>query len=86
MEELNYSKRLMRCFAIVSSTSDIRAKSDLFKIYTNCKNIYTELDRESVECRRLKRTTVKYTELEQKLDKSINEFEMWITFSRLKYV
>jgi len=81
----NYAMKLTRLLAVVSSTNDIRARSDLFKIYTNCKAIYVELDKESVECRRTKRTTVKYTELEQKLNESITEFEQWITYAALIY-
>ena len=80
-----YSAKLTRLLAIVTSTKDIRAKSDLFKLYTNCKNVYVEMDKESVECRRLHRIIVKYTELEQKLNKSITEFEQWITFATLLY-
>ena len=54
-------------------------------MYQNCKNIFTEMSKEDVECRRLKKTTVKYRELEQKLNESIQEFEQWITFATLIY-
>ena len=84
MEE--HEQTLARLLAIISATKDMRAKSDLFKMYQNCKNIYIELDKESVECRRTKRKTVKYLELEQKLNESIKEFEQWITFAALLYV
>ena len=77
--------KLARLLGVVSSTKDIKARSELFKIYTNCKNIYVELNKESVECRRLKRETVKYRELEEKLNESINVFEQWITYSTLLY-
>lgn len=76
---------MARLLAVVSSTKDIRARSDLYKMYQNCKKIYTELDQESVECRRMKRTTLRYTELEQKLNESITEFEQWITYAALLY-
>jgi hypothetical protein len=84
MQSLN-SARLARLLAIVSSQKDMRVKSDLFKMYQNCKNIFTEMSKEDVECRRLKKTTVKYRELEQKLNESIQEFEQWITFATLIY-
>lgn len=83
MEE--HGKTLARLLAVVSSTKDIRARSDLFKMYHNCKDIYTEMSRESVECRRLKRNTLRYTELEQKFNESITEFEQWITYAALLY-
>jgi hypothetical protein len=81
-----YQQKLDHLLTVISSTKDIRARSDLYKVYTNCRNIYTELDRESVECRRQKRITLRYTELEQKLNLSIQEFEQWITYASLLYV
>lgn len=82
----DYTATLQHLLTIVSNTKDIRARSDLYKMYQNCKNIYIELDKETVECRRLKRNTLRYTELEQKLNESIQEFEQWITFASLLYV
>lgn len=83
MEE--HSKTLDRLLGVVSATKDIRARSDLFKMYHNCKDIYTEMNKESVECRRLKRNTLRYQELEEKLNESIKEFEQWITYAALLY-
>jgi hypothetical protein len=77
--------KMARLLAVISSTKDIRARSDLYKMYQNCKNIYIDLDKESVECRRTKRETVRYRELEQKLNESITEFEQWITYAALIY-
>lgn len=81
----DFSAKMARLLAIVSSTKDMRARSDLYKMYQNCKKIYIELDKEAVECRRLKRETIKYNELEQKLNESITEFEHWITYASLLY-
>ena len=81
----DFSNKLADLFIVVSNTKDMRARSDLFKMYKNCKKIYTDLSKEAVECRRLKRKTVKYTELEQKLNESIQEFEQWISFAALLY-
>lgn len=80
-----YSEKMARLLGIISSTKDMRARSDLMKMYQNCKRIYIELDKESVECRRLHKETVKYRELEQKLNFSITEFEQWITYAALLY-
>ena len=81
----DFSAKMTRLLAIVSSTKDMRARSDLYKMYQNCKKIYIELDKETVECRRLKRNTLRYTELEQKLNESTQEFEQWITYAALLY-
>lgn len=82
----DYSKKMSDLFKVVARTDDMRARSDLFKMYKNCKKIYTDLSKEDVECRRTRRKTVKYLELEQKLNESIQEFEQWITFASLLYV
>jgi translation initiation factor 2B subunit (eIF-2B alpha/beta/delta family) len=85
METYESARKMARLLTIVSSTKDMRARSDLMKMYQNCKKIYLELDKESVECRRLKRNTIRFTELEQKLNESINEFEQWISYAALLY-
>jgi diphthamide biosynthesis methyltransferase len=79
----HYTEKLSRLLVIVDHTTSIGTRSDLYKMYSNCKKIYVELDRESVECRRLRHKTAKYESLEQKLNESIQEFEKWVTFSRL---
>ena len=77
--------RLDELFLVVKSTTDMRAKSELFKMYQNCRKIADDLSRESVECKRLKRVTPKYTDLLLQLDNSVHDFEQWVTFSKLLY-
>ena len=80
-----FRSRLNRLFDVVKSTTDIRAKSDLYKVYSNCRKIVDNLSNEEIECRRLRRVTPKYTDLLLQLDNSMDEFEQWITFSKLLY-
>jgi hypothetical protein len=82
---MDYYAKLHSLLTVVGNTKDIRARSDLYKVYNNCKKLYDALDRESVECRRLRRTTLRYTELELALNESITEFEQWITYATLLY-
>ena len=77
--------RLDELFLVIKSITDIRAKSELFKMYQNCRRIADILSRESVECKRLKRVTPKYTDLLLQLDNSVYDFEQWVTFSKLLY-
>lgn len=77
--------RLSRLFDVVKSTTDIRARSELYKMYTNCRAIADNISREEVECRRIQRVTPKYTDLLLQLDNSLDEFEQWVTFSKLLY-
>ena len=77
--------KLQDFFKQVQATTDIRARSQLFKLWKNCVNLYTEMDKELVECRRLQRVTPKYAELETKLNEAMQNFEHWITYARLLY-
>lgn len=82
---MDYDSVLQDFFKQVQSTQDMRARSQLFKLWKNCVNIRTEMDKELVNCRRYQRVTPKYTELESTLNESIQNFEQWVTFARLLY-
>ena len=82
---MDYALKLDQLLSCVRGTSDMRARSDLFKMYTNCKKLYTQLDIALIECKRRGRITTEYQEIEQKLNESITEFEQWITFATLLY-
>lgn len=83
--DMDYDSVLQSFFKQVQATEDIRARSQLFKMWKTCVNIRTEMDKENVECRRLRRVTLKYTELEAQLNEAIQNFEHWITYARLLY-
>jgi len=57
----------------------------LYKFYKNCKEIYTEMDKEMVNCRRRDKLTQKYTELEAKYIEAITTFEQWTVMAALMY-
>ena len=82
---MDYDAVLQEFFKQVQATTDIRARSQLFKLWKTCVNIRTEMDKESVECRRQKRVTLKYTELEAQLNEAIQNFEHWVVYARLLY-
>jgi hypothetical protein len=44
---------------------------------------YTKMDKESVECRRLRKETVRYRELHQNFQELLNHLEKHITFASL---
>ena len=44
---------------------------------------YTKMDQESVECRRLKKETVKYQELVKNFEEVLEHLEKHITFASL---
>ena len=77
--------KLGELFKVVQTTSDIRARSELYKFYMNCKHAAIELSKEEVECRRLKKVTPKYTDLQAELEESIKVFEHWVILAKLMY-
>ena len=85
MEQHEYKTKLRELLDVVFNAKDIKVRSELYKIYRNVSEAYDNLDRESVECRRLGKTTAKYVVLEQKLNESTQEFEQWITYATLLY-
>lgn len=82
---MDYDTKLDELLALIRDTNDIRARSQLFKMYQSCRKIYTKLSQEEVECRRQHKITQKYTELEKELDQCIITFEQWVTMSKLMY-
>jgi hypothetical protein len=85
MDPVEYSTKLDELFRLVQTTSDIRAKSQLYKMYQNCKTLINELSKESVECRRLRQSTAKYSKIESEIKEAVDTFEQWVTFSKLLY-
>jgi len=78
------SAKLENCLEQLKSM-DMVAKSKMWKFYNTTRTAFTELDREFVECRRLKRVTLKYTELEHEYYECIRVFEQWVIMAALTY-
>ena len=84
-QHLAHKHKLSTMLETVHGMQDIRARSELFKIYKNCSNVYTEMDKEMVNCRRTNRVTPKYTELEARYAESITIFEQWTVMATLMF-
>ena len=82
---MKHYEHLQKCLKMVQDTKDIKARSTLYKIYSNCNDAYIAMDREMVECRRLSKVTHKYTELTEKFEVCVNEFEQWYLMATLMY-
>jgi hypothetical protein len=81
--DLNHAK-LQECFAQLQSMGMI-PKSKMFKFYRNASLAFTELDKEFVTCRRNKRMTPKYSELERVFNECVTNFEQWSIVAALSY-
>lgn len=80
-----YTSKLASLLTVVNQTTDIQARGQLYKLYNNCRTQFNELSKESVECRRMKKITTKYTEIEKQLQECIHNFEQWTFFAKLIY-
>lgn len=87
MDEIHQKHRdeldvLLNC---IIKTKDMRIKSTLWKFYNSTRLIWVELDTEMIQCRRRKKLTQKYTELEAQYAECIKNFEQWNIFASLIY-
>jgi hypothetical protein len=65
------------CLESLQRLPDLSAQSQLWKFYNNARIKWTEMDREFVQCRRVKRLTPKYLDLEAQYNESITVFNQY---------
>jgi len=80
---MEYSKRIDNAYAQIANIKSKVARRDLLMMLKATESAYTKLDQESVECRRLKKETVKYQELLQNFEEVLAHLEKHITFASL---
>lgn len=76
-------ERLDVAIAQINTVKSKVAKRDLIKMVRGVDSKITEVDKESVECRRLHKETVKYKELKQQALALLDNLEKHITFAAL---
>jgi hypothetical protein len=67
----------------ISTVTNKVARKDLLKMVKTIDVSIVGADMESVECRRLKRETVRYRELVEQIDQLLTNLEQHITFACL---
>ncbi len=67
----------------ISAVKNKVAYRDLRKMLDNVDKVITEISKESVECRRTKRDTLKYMELKEKAGSLLDNLEQHVTFASL---
>jgi hypothetical protein len=75
--------RVNRVEAQIATVKNKVAYRDLRKMLVPIDTTITEMSKEDVECRRMKRTTTKYRELEQKARDLLTNLEQMVTFAAL---
>lgn len=58
-------------------------REDMRRLWRPARALWTELDKETVECRRLHKPTARYQEIEQDLLARIELMEQYLTFATL---
>ena len=77
---------LQRINTVESQIATVKNKvayRDLRKMLAGVDRVVTEISKESVECRRTKKTTPKYRELEQQAQDLLTNLEQMVTFAAL---
>lgn len=80
---MDYDKRIDVAYGQIGSVKSKVARKDLLMMLRSTEAAYTELDKESVECRRLRKQTLKYQELLQTFEELLAHLEKHITFASL---
>ena len=80
---MDYSKRIDAAYTQIGSVKNKVVRRDLLVMLRSTETAYTKLDKESVECRRLKKETPKYRELLQNFEELLTHLEKHITFANL---
>ena len=76
-------ERVNRVEAQISLIKNKVAYRDLRQMLSSVDKVVTEISKESVECRRMKKTTIKYTELTEQANMLLTNLEQHITFAAL---
>jgi 5-methylcytosine-specific restriction endonuclease McrBC regulatory subunit McrC len=76
-------ERVNRVESQISLIKNKVAYRDLRQMLSSVDKVVTEISKESVECRRMKKTTSKYTELTEQADMLLTNLEQHITFAAL---
>jgi hypothetical protein len=80
---MDYSKRIDNAYTQISAVKSKVARRDLLVMLRATEAAYTQMDKESVECRRRKKETFKYRELLQNFEELLAHLEKHITFASL---
>lgn len=81
MDEL--LNRLDRIERAIPTIKNKVARKDLMKMLRNVDTAINAISKESVECRRLHRETLRYQELVEQAEKLITNLEQHLTFAAL---
>jgi hypothetical protein len=80
---MDYNKRIDNAYTQIGAVKSKVARKDLLVMLRATEAAYTQLDKESVECRRLRKETSKYRDLLKNFEELLAHLEKHITFASL---
>lgn len=80
---MDYSIRIDRAYTQIGVVKNKQSRRDLLMMLRSTEAAYTKLDKESVECRRLKKPTLRYQQLLANFEQLLAHLEQHITFATL---
>ena len=69
--------------ARIAGVKNYRSKKDLLQIARTCDNLITEISKEAVACRRLKRLTPEFESVSNRFIEAVQHLEELATFALL---
>jgi hypothetical protein len=83
MDELY--QRATDCAEQIKDINDRQARRDLLRMLKAVDSLLNQLDSESVECRRLNKSTSRYETLKKQAEEQVLNLEKHLTLARLIY-
>lgn len=80
-----YKEKLEDLTKSAKNIADKQASKQLLKMLDSCWYLLTDINREAVICRRVKRETPDFINFKLKLDQYITDIEYWLTIAQLTY-
>jgi hypothetical protein len=80
---MDYNKRIDNAYTQIGAVKSKVARKDLLLMLRATEAAYTKMDKESVECRRLRKETPKYQDLLRDFEELLANLEKHITFASL---
>lgn len=78
-------ERTTAAVAQIAAVKNRQARRDLLVMLKNVDRALNEMDRESVECRRLHKSTVRFLQLQEYTEELLVNLEKHLVFAKLMY-
>jgi hypothetical protein len=85
MDEMAHTSLKDRINSLYFQINDIHPnkRGDLMRLWKHTQQLWSELDKEMVQCRRLQKLTAHYKSLEEAINESLSTVEQYIMWANL---